>query len=230
MATPGKIEKVKRKQEKESIEALFRDAIRKGKFVPGQRLVELDLMNQFNISQRQVRDALRRLESEGLVTIEKNRGASVRKISRKEVACILDVLDSLSLLAVRKVCQNINDTTYRKHIESSLKATIKFRITAAKEKRIHKFLDENVRFWDSLAEIVDNPILSDIRERMELLLYRLQVQGLIINTEPDKWLTLHEDILLAILDGNVKRAEKLVLKSSDDVRESILELADDVFN
>ena len=68
---------------REPVESLIRRHIREGRFAPGQRLIEVDLVKQFGVSQRQVREALRRLEAEGLVSIEKNRGASVRRVTRK---------------------------------------------------------------------------------------------------------------------------------------------------
>jgi len=213
----------------ESIESKLRRAIREGKYTSGQRLVEIDLQDQFDATQRQVRDALLRLESEGLVLIKKNRGASVRRISRHEIECTLDVLDSLSLLAVRQASEKTSQPNCRKLIKESLKATKLFRKQASTEKRVQKYLDENVRFWDSIATVVDNPILWDIRERLETLLFRFHVQGLLINSNPDKWITHHEEILNAILDKNIKRAESLVLKSSSDIREVIVGLSDDVF-
>ncbi len=214
----------------ESVDSMLRRGIREGQYIPGQRLVEIDLQQQFSASQRQIRDALRQLENEGLVTIEKNRGATVRKISRREVECILDVLDSLSLLAVKQASEKIEQQKCRKLIEASLKQTRQFRKLSLKEKRVHKFLDENVRFWDSIATVVDNPVLWDIRENLETMLFRLAVQGLSINSNPDKWITHHEDILLAILEQSNNRAERLVLKSSNDIREMILSLNDNVFD
>jgi DNA-binding GntR family transcriptional regulator len=217
------------KQEMESIDSRLRLAIREGRYSPGQRLIEIDLQTQLGASQRQVRDALRQLEVEGLVSIEKNRGASVRKISRREVECILDVLDSLSLLAVKQASEKISKAKSRNYIEASLKKTRQFRKQSVTEKRVHMFLDENFRFWDSIATVVDNPILWDIRERLDTLLYRLAVQGLAIDSNPDKWITHHEEILKAILEQDIKRAENLVLKSSADIREVIVGLSDEVF-
>ena len=224
-----KVTEKNQEKTKVSIDSKLRRAIHEGKYVSGQRLVEIDLQEQLGASQRQVRDALLRLESEGLVSIEKNRGASVRNISRYEIECILDVLDSLSLLAVRQASGKIDEAKSCKLIKESLKATKLFRRQSSSEKRVQKYLDENVRFWDSIATVVDNPILWDIRERLETLLFRLHVQGLVIDSNPDKWITHHEEILNAILKKDVKRAESLVLKSSADIREVIVGLKDDVF-
>ncbi len=63
----------------------IRGMIRSRRFVPGQRLVEVDIIRQTGGSRFKVREALQRLESEGLVEIEEFRGASVRNPSMEEV-------------------------------------------------------------------------------------------------------------------------------------------------
>jgi DNA-binding GntR family transcriptional regulator len=214
----------------EPVETLIRRHIREGRFVSGQRLIEVDPVKQFGVSQRQVREALRRLETEGLVSIEKNRGASVRRVTRKEVICILDVLDSLSLLAVQKAVENVDDRERREKLTSSLDAARQFRRQSASEKKVQRYLDENRRFWDSIASVVDNVILWRIREMLETLLFQIRVRGLTVNSDPSKWITHHEEILSAILDKDARLAQKLVLEASEDVREAILGLGDDVFS
>ena len=57
-----------------------RERIRLGKLVPGQRLIEADMVRETGASRSKVREALQRLESEGLVTIEEFRGASVKRL------------------------------------------------------------------------------------------------------------------------------------------------------
>lgn len=213
----------------ETTSAKLRHGIRQGKFIPGQRLTEIDLQEELHASQRQVRDALLRLESEGLVTIEKNRGARVRKITPREVECTLDVLDALSLLAVRRACESIDNPGCRELIERSLDATRAFHRNSRREKFVQSYLDENVRFWDSIATVVDNPILWSIRERLETMMFRLQVQGLTLKSDPEKWIIHHEEILQAILQQDLAQAENLVLDSSSNVREAILELNNDAF-
>lgn len=73
--------------------------IRDGKLVPGQRLVEADIVRSTGSSRGKVREALKRLEAEGLVAIEPFRGASVRKLSRDEVRQIYRTRMALEGLA-----------------------------------------------------------------------------------------------------------------------------------
>jgi DNA-binding GntR family transcriptional regulator len=70
----------------ETIAAALREAILAGKTRPGTLLRQEDLAAQFSMSRIPVRDALRLLEAEGLVTIATNRGAQVTQLSRDEVA------------------------------------------------------------------------------------------------------------------------------------------------
>src|SRR5688572_28933642 len=77
----------------------IRERIRRGRFVPGQRLVEADIIRELASSRSRVREALQRLSTEGLVTIEEFRGASVKTFSRDEVRQIYRVRMALEGLA-----------------------------------------------------------------------------------------------------------------------------------
>lgn len=63
----------------------LRDRIRRGRLVPGQRLVEADISHETGASRSKVREAFQRLETEGLVNIEAFRGATVRRVSIEEI-------------------------------------------------------------------------------------------------------------------------------------------------
>src|SRR3546814_888382 len=60
---------------------LIRDAILKGELAPGARLIEQQLAQQWNISRAPLREAIRQLATEGLITLSPHRGASVSEVS-----------------------------------------------------------------------------------------------------------------------------------------------------
>ncbi len=64
----------------------IRQAIIEGRHPPGARLVEQRLAEELDVSRTPVREAVRRLESEGLVVVERNRGAHVRPLDEAEIA------------------------------------------------------------------------------------------------------------------------------------------------
>jgi DNA-binding GntR family transcriptional regulator len=69
----------------------LRDAILSGAFKPGERLLEQNLCDWMGVSRTSVREALRRLEAERLITITPNRGPSVTEITREEAESIYKV-------------------------------------------------------------------------------------------------------------------------------------------
>jgi DNA-binding GntR family transcriptional regulator len=211
------------------IEAFIREGILEARFVPGQRLVEIDLMNEFSVTRSAIREALRRVAADGLVRIERNRGASVRKITRKEVSDILDILDDLSIFAIRKAITRVRDPRIRKLIEQSRAASKRFRKDSAQHTQAQDYLYENARFWQSMTDAADNPTLAELKFRLQLRLFCIQRQGLVVESTRRKWIAHHEEILDAILEGDIQRAVKLVPRASANVREAIMALPDIAF-
>jgi DNA-binding GntR family transcriptional regulator len=207
----------------------LRDGIQHGRYVAGQRLVEIDLIRDLDVSRGPVREALRQLEGEGLVNIESNRGASVRKTSRKELADIFEVLTEISVITVRRAMRSLGKPANRKRIKASLEIARKFSRDAAHMKEVTAYMEENGRFWDSIAGVVDNAVLTETRAHLQTLLYRLQFQGLII-TDREKWITQHEEILAAMLADKGTFAEHLVYTASESVKDAMLSLSDTAFS
>jgi len=224
--------KTKAKTESRNLEealAFLRSEIQQGRFAPGQRLIEIDVMQHLGITRGRVREVFRLLKSEGLVQIDKNRGASVRKASREEVRNIFEVLEEISILMVKKVALQLDEQQNRKRLQESLKIARKFHKDSAKILKVQDYMDENARFWGLLGEISGNTVLSDIRTRLQAPLFRLSMEGLTVNTGHEQWIERHEDIIKEILNHNVAKAARHARKSMHDVWKAILELPDSAF-
>ncbi len=215
--------------ELENAVGVLRKDIHEGRFVPGQRLVETDLMKYLEDTRGRVREVFRRLEAEGLVQIDKNRGASVRKISREELANITEVLEDISILIIRKAGKRVDENDNRERLTKSLKTARRFRADSTEIVQVSTYMDENARFWGSLADTAGNPVLSDIRIRLQSLLFRFAMQGLTIQGNREKWISWHEDIIADLLNGNASQAVRDAKKSMANVWESILSLPDSAF-
>lgn len=81
---------------------LIREAILSGRIGPGERLKIADLARQFGLSTMPLREALRKLEGEGLVQIEPNRGATVRKLDRAYITDLFELNTDLRICAVKR--------------------------------------------------------------------------------------------------------------------------------
>jgi DNA-binding GntR family transcriptional regulator len=84
----------------------LRDAIIAHELEPGRRLAEDDLANQMGVSRGPVREALARLEREGLVVIERHRGARIASWARTDVEEIFSLRLILEQLAIEWACKN----------------------------------------------------------------------------------------------------------------------------
>lgn len=93
-----------------SSDQIVRDIVRglyEGRFTAGQRLVEPDLMRLYNVSRGTVREALKQLAAEGVVSQMAFRGAQIRQVSRAEARDILELLEVTIGLAARLAARNM---------------------------------------------------------------------------------------------------------------------------
>lgn len=80
---------------------LIREDILAGRVTPGERLKTSELAKRLGFSTMPLREALRKLEGEGLVSIEPNRGATVRKLDSSYVTDLFELNTELRIFAVR---------------------------------------------------------------------------------------------------------------------------------
>ena len=85
----------------------IKEGIRDARYAPGQRLVEPELMREVGVSRGSVREALRRLASEGFVEWQRYRGVSIVRMSRRQVSDFLDLRELLEGFAARRAAEKI---------------------------------------------------------------------------------------------------------------------------
>jgi len=167
--------------------------------IPGDTpLRQDDIAQQHGVSKIPVREALRRLEIEGLVTFRPNRGAIVRKLSASEILQIMDIRVALECRAIELAIPNMIDTDI-----SSARSIL---VDYAAETEIARWSDMNIRFHHTLYEPCDNPqllqMISDTEQRIGPFL-RLRVteaSGL------ERPMREHQEILNACEKGEVAEA------------------------
>lgn len=212
-----------------AVATTLRQSIQGGGLVPGQRLVEIDLMRRLSVSRACARAALRDLESEGLVEIVKNQGAFVRRISRKEVLDILDVLDELSVLTIKRVIARLDDSEVHGVVESALAAARHFQSELVRQQPIARYVEETNKLWNMLTHGTGNPVLEETHARLQSLLHRIRLTGFVFKGKENRWVSWHVDMLAAMVAGNERLAVKMMWSAAKESRAAIMSLPDDAF-
>ena len=124
-----------------------------GEFEPGERLIEMKIAHLMQTSQAPVREAIRELESTGLLETLPNRGARVREVSNQELSDIYDVRAQLEGYAAEIICQK------QTSIVEELTETVKRMIDSAKKDDLMSFASINHEFHSIIIKNAGNEIL-----------------------------------------------------------------------
>jgi DNA-binding GntR family transcriptional regulator len=180
----------------ESIKA----GIRNARYVPGQRLVEPDMMRDFDVSRGTVREALRRLAAEGFVSIELYRGASIRKMSRSEFVELNEIRALLEGYAAALAAQRMSKTERKKLLElEQLWDRGTQNLTYAQY---------NEQFHALIVEASRHKQLPNFVQQAQLSIFRLQFHSILQTPVATRRSRLeHRRIVKAILKGDASGAE-----------------------
>jgi DNA-binding GntR family transcriptional regulator len=189
-----------------SLGEVIRDTLRarilSGDLKTGDRLVEGKLADELGASRIPVREALRALASEGLVTIEPRRGASVAFLSNEVARDLVEVRATLEGLNAKLAAQRRNDKAV-----ADLQAVLNMGIEAARTDKVALLADLNNRFHELLATVAGNDVLTDmvrsLRTRTVMLFANAGAQRARQNWEE------HAQILQAVIAGNAELAALL---------------------
>lgn len=184
-----------------------------GSFREGSKLTEEYLSSQLGISKSPVREALMRLESEGLICIESRRGAYVRKFSAKEV---IDLYDIRALLEVHAVGIAKVTPTLLSNMTESIERTRHYVETGDKLQHIA----EDIHFHSLIANSTENTEFSKLLDNIQQknLLCRIASFDLSGTTAPAS----HHHIYKAMRDGNLKEAQQAMHEHILYVRDTLL--------
>ena len=142
----------------------IRRAILRGELKPGERLMEIQLANKLGVSRTPIREAIRKLELEGLVLMIPRKGAEVAEITRKNMMDVLEVRKALEELAADLACERIEKV----QIEQMREAAKEFERTL-KSGDVTKIAEADEKFHDILYFATNNRrlilLLNNLREQ-----------------------------------------------------------------
>ena len=189
----------------------LREAILKGELKPGERLMELQLAAKLGVSRTPIREAIRKLELEGLVLMIPRKGAEVAKISEKSLRDVLEVRRSLEELAAELACQRM-DAEALKDLEDAQKAFIQ----AVESGETMTTTEADEHFHDVIYMGTGNTRLVQILNNLREQMYRYRLEYIKDAEKRQILLVEHESILRAIRSRHVAEAKEAVRAHIDN--------------
>ena len=151
----------------------LRQAILRGELKPGERLMEIQLANKLGVSRTPIREAIRKLELEGLVLMIPRKGAEVAEITEKSLRDVLEVRRALEELAVELVCEKITE----EQIQDLKDAAEEFK-ESLESGDITRIAEADVKFHDVIYMATDNQKLIQLLNNLREQMYRYRVEYL----------------------------------------------------
>jgi len=207
--------KIKPRSIEDEIISRLRDAIVSGQFPPGTHLNESEIAKQMEVSRIPIREAIKKLEQEGLVVRQPNKGVYVISFTEQDVRETFSLRARLESMAFEWAIPNITNEDL-----AQLRALVKEQETAIAERRYDELARLDMRFHELIC-------LKAGHSRLLKIWYELHAQGqMLLNLRfrllPDytpKTVTEdHLKILDAIEHGDVHSAVKL----TDDISERVI--------
>ncbi|MBI4194683.1 MAG: GntR family transcriptional regulator [Betaproteobacteria bacterium] len=151
----------------------LRQAIIDGRLAPGARLTERELTEMMGVSRTVVREALRQLESEGLIAIIPNKGPVVRELTLGEAKDLYNIRAVLEGLAARLFVENAGDAQIGK-----LAQALEVVVAAYEGGDAQQVLETKNRFYDALFEGAGSETLSSMLGTLHARIWRWRALGL----------------------------------------------------
>ena len=201
----------------------LRQAIFEGELKAGDRLVEKDLAKKMNVSRTPVREALRKLETEGLVKHVPRKGVVVKGFKRSDIIEIYSIRKALEVLAITYTVENITDEEI-----SKLKEKIEIMEILTYKGDTASLFNVSQEFNDILIKACRMPRLINLINTY--LEYLEQFRRVTMKKKERKLKALeeHKQILQAIIDKDVEKAKALTEKHLQGALDAYLETSSDV--
>ncbi|MBS7696798.1 MULTISPECIES: GntR family transcriptional regulator [unclassified Chelatococcus] len=193
----------------------LREEILSGDLPFGTRLKLRELSDRFGVSQMPIRDALVKLSSEGLVELQPNRGAAVRKIDHQFIENMFDIRMMLEELLVRRAIERSSDAEL-----SSLRPLAAKHAEVAASGDFRALMAANLAFHGRITELARNAEAARILDQGWELIYSLRGQTGYAEGRLEEIINEHNQLVVAIEARDVETAGRLarqhVQRSRDD--------------
>ncbi|MGF1621847.1 MAG: GntR family transcriptional regulator [Rhodomicrobiaceae bacterium] len=182
------------------------------------RLDERQLSEQFGISRTPLREALARLDQEGLVRIVPRRGIYIVRKSKEEILDMITVWAALESMAARLATKNATDEEL-----ASLHGLVDVFGVDEVQQRMGEYSDANISFHQAIIGFGGCPLIAKITNGLFFHVRAIRHRAIFENERVKRSIVDHKEIIAALEARDTERAERLV-------REHTLKLRDHVEN
>lgn len=191
----------------------------------GSWVNELELARAWNISRTPIRDALRRLEAEGLVQAVPGKGILVPTLSRKDMVEIYDLRESLEGLAARRAAENSTPefVTRLGKMMASYEA-------AVSRDDMDKVIAVDIDFHGSIAKMSGNARLERAIDNVRAQVHLFRVRTVRLENRPRRTLQEMAPLITAIGNKDGDEAETSMRRHIANLREELLQAFHDVMS
>ena len=189
----------------------LRQAILKGELAPGERLMEIQLAERLGVSRTPIREAIRKLELEGLVLMIPRKGAEVAKISEQNLRDVLEVRRSLEELAIDLACQRMEPEEL-----SELKKTQEEFAAAILEGDAMRIAQTDERYHDIIYNSTKNQKLVQILNNLREQMYRYRLEYIKDEDKRQILLVEHDHLIRALEKRHVDEARRAAREHIDN--------------
>lgn len=184
----------------------LRNAIITGELEPGERLMEIQLAEKMGVSRTPVREAIRKLELEGLIVMIPRKGAHVADFTEKDIQDVLEIRAALEALATRLACDRLDERDFLK-----LQLAVTEYSYAAKKQDVNEMIKQDVEFHDIICQATGNDKLVQMFTNLKEQVERYRIAYLKNTTENAKVETEHLEILEALKNHDAQKASDLAI-------------------
>jgi DNA-binding GntR family transcriptional regulator len=199
----------------------LRDLILSQAYPPGFKLNVEQLCRHLGVSRTPVWDAMRRLETEGLVSTVPRHGVFVLNYGVEQIRDLFAVRGALEALAARQAAGDLDATA-----RAALEVAVGRLARTAGARDVEQYSRAAIAFHDAILTAARNQVLGRLLENVYAQILVLRLRSLYLPERLDSSLAEHTEIYAAVAGGDVERAERLSRAHAEHVLQDALEFTE----
>ena len=191
-----------------------------GEIAPGTRMMEIELADEMGVSRTPVREAIRKLEKEGLVTIEPRKGAYASDVSIKDMVDVLEVREDLEAMAAQKVNKDEK--------QALIEATMEYK-EAVESERTEDIIRCDEKFHQLIVNYSGNKTLIQLFSQVQELALRFRYRYYDDFSRYERMPMEHREIEEAILSGDYEKARVAAGEHVKKLKQFVIDEGEKIF-